>query len=81
MAMGLTTDQQSQLLQAMRQLVQSTEDVGDSFAHEARRIHHGETEQRGIRGRATASEAAELLEEGIGVVPLPDLPTLKDTLQ
>jgi hypothetical protein len=52
----------------------NTEDVGGKFADEARKIHYGETEERAIRGRASADEAQELYEEGIGFLPLPPLP-------
>lgn len=78
---NLPVEDQARFLQAMRQFVQATEDVGDRFVEEARRIHQGEAQQRGIRGRATRAEAVALMEEGIGVLPLPDLPMLKDTLQ
>lgn len=47
------------------------EDVGDKFAEEARKIHYGETEARGIYGNATRDEAVELLDEGIELMPLP----------
>ena len=50
------------------------EHVGDKFAEEARKIHYGETEQRGLIGRATAEEVRDLLEEGVDVAPLPVLP-------
>ncbi|PWW48733.1 DUF1178 family protein [Melaminivora alkalimesophila] len=72
---------QAAWLQLARHIVAHTEDVGDRFAHEARRIHHGQAQERGIRGRATPEEAAELLEEGIAVAPLwlPD--AAKETLQ
>jgi hypothetical protein len=72
---------QAAFLQALQQMVARTEDVGERFADEARRIHHGEAPTRGIRGRASVQEAAELVEEGIDIVPLPDLPLLKKTLQ
>ena len=72
---------QAAFLQALQQMVARTEDVGERFADEARRIHHGEAPVRGIRGRASVQEAAELVEEGIDIVPLPDLPLLKKTLQ
>jgi hypothetical protein len=52
----------------------STEDVGERFADEARKIHAGEVEEKAIRGKATFEEARELLDEGIGVLPLPPLP-------
>jgi len=76
-----SVDDQARFLQAVRQFVQATEDVGDRFVEEARRIHQGEAQQRAIRGRATMAEAVALMDEGIGLLPLPDLPMLKDTLQ
>ena len=65
---------QAAYLQAVRHVVSQTEDVGERFADEARRIHHGEAPQRGIRGQSTAQERDELREEGIETVamPLPD---------
>ncbi|UXH76301.1 DUF1178 family protein [Roseateles amylovorans] len=72
---------QRQVIQAVRHLMAHTEDVGTGFAEEARRIHYGETEPRGIRGQATAEEARELVEEGIEVLPLPIPDLLKDPLQ
>ncbi len=72
---------QAALLQALQQVVAHTEDVGGRFAEEARKMHHGEVPARGIRGQASVLEAAELVEEGIDIVPLPDLPLLKKTLQ
>jgi hypothetical protein len=65
---------QSQWLRAVRQVMSSTEDVGDRFPEEARRIHYGEVEERGIRGKASKEDADALREEGIEVMalPLPD---------
>lgn len=68
---------QAMVMQAMREIAARTEDVGQRFADEARRIHHGEVAARGIRGQASLAQAQELLEEGIAVLPLPDLPILK----
>lgn len=66
-----------QMLLKVREHVEKNFDhVGDRFAEEARRIHHGESEQRDIWGRATAAEARELNDEGIAVRPLPELPKL-----
>ena len=45
--------------------------VGDSFADEARKIHYGESEERGIYGETTATESKDLIDEGIDVLPLP----------
>ncbi|TFZ04642.1 DUF1178 family protein [Ramlibacter rhizophilus] len=72
---------QAAYLQAVRQVLASTEDVGERFAEEARRMHHGETEERGIRGQATPAEAQALLEEGVPVLPLAIPKALKEPLQ
>jgi hypothetical protein len=48
--------------------------VGRAFPEEARRIHYGEAEPRGIYGQADLEEARELIEEGISILPLPVLP-------
>lgn len=61
-----------QMIQAMRKSVEDNcDNVGDRFAEEARKIHYGETEARGIYGQATADEAKELVEEGVEFTPLP----------
>jgi len=72
---------QAAWLHLARKIVASTEDVGSQFAQEARRMHHGEVEERAIRGQATPDEAVQLLEEGIAVVPLPLPVGAKETLQ
>lgn len=68
-------------LQLARHVVAHTEDVGDRFAVEARRMHHQEVPERGIRGQATAQETEQLLEEGIAVLPLLMPEAAKNTLQ
>lgn len=75
-----------QQLQAMwmklaRHLVESTEDVGENFAEEARRIHYQEAPERGIRGVASAEERAELADEGIEVFAFPLPRSMKDPIQ
>ena len=72
---------QSQWLRAVRHVMSSTEDVGDRFAEEARRIHYGEVEERGIRGRASSDEAEALREEGIAVMALAVPDALKGPIQ
>ncbi|MFC7408228.1 DUF1178 family protein [Hydrogenophaga atypica] len=69
----------ARLWQAMRTAIARAENVGDRFADEARRIHHGEAEARQIRGQASLQDTLALLEEGVPVLPLP--PALKETLQ
>ena len=72
---------QATVMKAMREMIDKTEDVGNNFAEEARKIHYREAPERSIRGSATIDEATELREEGIEVLALPGLPALKDTLQ
>jgi hypothetical protein len=72
---------QSAWLKMVRHVMANTDDVGERFAEEARRIHYGETEERGIRGQASREETEALLEEGIGVLPLPIPKALKGPLQ
>ncbi|MGE0154421.1 MAG: DUF1178 family protein [Reyranellaceae bacterium] len=67
--------QMRQALQELRKQIESNCDyVGDQFAEEARKIHYGETEERGIYGEATDAEAEALQEEGIEVGRVPWLP-------
>ena len=68
-------------MRAVREMIQSTEDVGDRFPEEARRIHYGEAQERGIRGQATPEDAAALREEGIEVVSMPVPQPFKGPLQ
>jgi hypothetical protein len=72
---------QAAWLKMVRQVLANTEDVGERFAEEARKIHYGESEERGIRGQASREETEALLEEGIGVLPLPIPKGLKGPLQ
>lgn len=72
---------QAAWLELARKLVANTEDVGPRFAQEARRMHHGDVQERAIRGQATPDEALQLLEEGIAVMPLPLPVAAKETLQ
>ena len=72
---------QAALLKMVRHVVANTEDVGDSFPEEARKMHYGETEARNIRGHATPEETEELIDEGIAVMPLPLPDAFKEPLQ
>jgi hypothetical protein len=72
---------QARIMQALREVMANTEDVGERFADEARAMHHGEVEHRQIRGQASPQEALELMEEGIEVIALPSVPGIKETLQ
>lgn len=68
-------------LQLARHVMTHTENVGERFAAEARRMHHREIPERGIRGQATAQETEQLLDEGIAVLPLLIPDAAKNTLQ
>ncbi|PYE33703.1 hypothetical protein C8J35_10413 [Rhizobium sp. PP-F2F-G38] len=76
---GLMMDQAQQVaISKIREMVSTiranADDVGEKFPEEARKIHYGEVEARGLIGRATVEEALALIEEGIDVAPLPILP-------
>lgn len=68
-------------VKAVQHVLRNTEDVGERFAEEARRIHYGEVAERGIRGKATREQAEALTDEGIEVHALPVPPALKGPLQ
>jgi len=62
---------QAQLHQLIDHVLKTTEDVGNQFADEARRMHREEVPSRGIRGTASAAETEDLLDEGVPIMPLP----------
>ncbi|WP_233235535.1 DUF1178 family protein [Bordetella sp. LUAb4] len=64
---------QAAIFKQVREIVRNADNVGPRFAEEARRIHQGEAEDRAIRGTSTPEERAELAEEGIDVLGLPDI--------
>lgn len=62
------------LKEAVAAIKANSEDVGTRFPEEARKIHYGEADARGIIGQATPDEAEALVEEGIEIAALPVLP-------
>ncbi|MBW8788042.1 DUF1178 family protein [Rhizobium leguminosarum] len=62
------------LKEAVAAVKANSEDVGTQFPEEARKIHYGEADARGIIGQATVDEAQALLEEGIEIAAIPVLP-------
>lgn len=54
--------------------------MGDAFASEARAIHEGRSEARGIYGEATPKEIQALEKDGVNVAPLPQAPIEKSKL-
>jgi hypothetical protein len=71
----------SMLMEAMGQIRRHVEDnfdyVGDTFASEARAIHEGRSEDRGIYGEATPKQIADLNADGVQIAPLPPEPPKK----
>jgi hypothetical protein len=60
---------QSAWLAIAHRIVANTDDVGEHFAEEARKIHYGETKERAIRGQASRADTQALIEEGVAVIP------------
>ncbi|HEY5007614.1 MAG TPA: DUF1178 family protein [Caulobacteraceae bacterium] len=74
----------SMMMEAMRRVRSHVTDnfdyVGDRFAVEARAIHEGASEDRGIYGEASPKEVRALIEDGVQVAPLPPEPPKKTEL-
>jgi hypothetical protein len=72
------------MLDAMGKVRQHVEDnfdyVGDAFAKEARAIHDGKSEERGIYGEASPTEVKALVEDGVKIAPLPPKPPTKEEI-
>jgi hypothetical protein len=71
---------QTEFYRHLASMLEASDDVGDNFAEEARKIHYNETPPRQIHGVTTREEAVELLEEGVSVLPLPFRIKRKDEL-
>jgi hypothetical protein len=75
LAMGETQKRALAELKALSQKMRENADyVGDKFAEEARKIHFGETDPRGIYGEATLDEAKSLADDGVEFMPIPVFP-------
>ena len=76
-----TPQMRQMMMQAMGEVRRHVEEnfdyVGDSFADEARAIHEGRSEDRGIYGEATPKEVRDLAEDGVRVAALPPKPPEK----
>lgn len=64
----------SKLKEAIAAIKANSEDVGERFPEEARKIHYGEADVRGIIGQASPGEVKALIDEGIEIAPIPVLP-------
>jgi hypothetical protein len=75
LAMGEAQKQAMAQMKAMAEKIRENADyVGDKFAEEARKIHFGEADARGIYGEATFDEAKSLAEDGVAFMPVPVFP-------
>ena len=79
-----TPEMRQMMMAAMGEVRRHVEDnfdyVGDTFADEARAIHEGRSEERGIYGEASPTEVRDLVEDGVRIAPLPPKPTPKEKL-
>ena len=77
-AVALVDERQRALREAVRGLRREieahTDDVGAKFPEIARAIHTGEAPERAIRGQASRAEVEALIEDGVGVLPMPFAP-------
>lgn len=69
---------QQEMAKKMRELTRhvkaNADNVGERFPEEARQMHYGEKDAKPIYGTAAPEEVEELVDEGVSVMPLPDLP-------
>jgi hypothetical protein len=72
------------MMQAMGEVRKRVEEsfdyVGDRFAAEARAIHEGKSEDRGIYGEASPRQVRDLVADGVRIAPLPPKPPEKGEL-
>ncbi len=75
---AISDDAAAKMRASLRELharIKSTaEDVGSAFPDQARRIHDGDEPARAIYGTATDNEVRSLIEDGVGILPIPALP-------
>jgi hypothetical protein len=74
MARHMPKELREALLKVREQVEKNCEHVGDKFADEARKIHYGESDKRGIYGETSDEEAEALADEGIEFGRLPWIP-------
>ncbi len=74
LARAMPKEMRETLLKLREQVEKNLEPVGEKFAEEARKIHYGESDKRGIYGQTTDEEAEALAEEGIEFGRLPWIP-------
>ena len=60
-----------QLLDIRKYIEKNCKNVGENFIQEARSIHYGKKNSKGIYGKATPEETSELIDEGIEIATIP----------
>jgi len=75
-AAGQVAQQQmmAKMMELAKEVKSKADNVGEKFPEEARKIHYGESKARAIYGKATTDEVTELVDEGVDILPLPDVP-------
>jgi hypothetical protein len=75
-AAGQAAQQQvmAKMMELAKEVKSKADNVGEKFPEEARKIHYGESKPRAIYGKATTDEVSELVDEGVEILPLPDVP-------
>jgi len=68
---GAVKEMLAAMAAVQKQMLASSTYVGESFTDEARAIQAGDAEARSIHGRATRTQTAALLRDGIQIIPLP----------
>ena len=68
---NIEKDIRKELLNFRKYIEKNCKDVGDNFSREARNIHYDKKRSKGIYGKATPEETAELLDEGIEFETIP----------
>jgi hypothetical protein len=74
LARAIPKEMREALVKLREAVEKNMEPVGEKFAEEARKIHYGESEKRGIYGQTSDEEAEALAEEGIEFGRLPWIP-------
>jgi hypothetical protein len=62
------------IVEVRKRILTEADDVGPRFPEEARKIHQGIVPERPIHGQASFDEARALIDEGVGIMPIPPLP-------
>lgn len=71
---AMRRDMLDKMREITRQVKAQADDVGERFPEQARKMHYGEQDAKPIYGKASTDEVESLLDEGVEIMPLPDLP-------